>query len=108
MESIKGLLNGKLYHATYKPLLKSIKLNGLGGSGAKPQYTDSKCGVVYLAKDPDIAFSYAECADNVPEDWEIVVLDIDVNSLDLNNLYGDENVLDDNSTMEYHGVIQYG
>ena len=104
----ENFADGTLYHATYKPLLKSIQANGLGGGGAQAKWTDSKPGVVYLAKDPDVAVSYAETSDEVPEEWldQIVVLAISTDSLDTSKLKDDENVLDDNSTLEYHGVIK--
>lgn len=107
-ELAENFADGTLYHATYKPLLKSIQANGLGGGGAQTKWTDSKPGVVYLAKDPDVAVSYAETSDEVPEEWldQIVVLAISTDSLDTSKLKDDENVLDDDSTLEYHGVIK--
>ena len=98
----------KLYHATYRPLIESIMKNGLGGEGAKKQWDDSKLGVVYLATDKHIAESYAESAENVPDDWldEIVTLTIDVSKIDYSKLSVDKNVQDnDGSTYEYSGVI---
>lgn len=97
-----------LYHATYKPLLKNIQARGLGGSGAQTQYPDSKPGVVYLAKDPEVAISHAETNDIVPDEWidNIVVLAVDIDNLDPDKLHDDENIIDDYSTMEYHGVIK--
>lgn len=102
-----------LYHATYKPFLKSIKEKGLGNTRRK-MWSDSKRGVVYLAKDKHVAYSYAETAewlDDV-EDYDkyadnIIVLKIDVNKLDKSKLFDDENVLDDDSTLEYHGIIPF-
>ena len=107
-ELAENFADGTLYHATYKPLLKSIQANGLGGGGAQTKWTDSKPGVVYLAKDPDVAVSYAETSDEVPEEWldQIVVLAISTDSLDTSKLKDDENVLDDDITLEYHGVIK--
>jgi hypothetical protein len=99
---------GILYHATYRPLLKSIRKNGLGGSGAKRNYEDSRSGVVYLATTPDIAESYAETSDIVPEDWldEIVILTVNTAAIDRNKLFVDQNVLDNKGdTFEYHGII---
>jgi hypothetical protein len=100
-----------LYHATYKPLLKSIQLKGLGNT-TKTFWDDSKPGVVYLASDPDTAISYAESAETIPDSWydKIICLKIDTNSLNLDNLYIDENNQsnnDDVSTWEYHDIIPY-
>jgi len=97
-----------LYHATFEPYLKSIMSKGLGKTDI-PNYDDSKKGVVYMAYDPDVAESYAEVVDNedIPDDWfdKIVILKIDVSGLDKDKLSDDRNVLDDDSTVEYHGVI---
>ena len=99
--------SGTLYHATYKPFLKSIMKNGLGGSGAQTQWEDSKPGYVYLAKDPEVAVSHAEANEEVPDEYidDIVVLSIDASQLDQDNLEDDQNVMDDDSTVAYKGVI---
>lgn len=96
-----------LYHATYKPFLDSIMKNGLGGSGAQTQWEDSKPGYVYLAKDPEVARSHAEANEEVPDEYidDIIVLSIDTSQLDQNNLEDDPNVMDDDSTLAYKGII---
>ena len=97
-----------LYHATYRPLLKSIKAHGLGGDRAQAKWEDSKPGVVYLALDPNVAESYAESSNVVPEDWldQIVILKIAASKLDKSRLFVDQNVQDnEGDTLEYHGVI---
>jgi hypothetical protein len=103
-----------LYHATYRPLLKKIKLEGLGGPSSKPQWEDSKKGVVYLALDSEVAYSYAETAfdenEDLPEEWyeKIIVLKINTENLDKSKFFLDKNVLDnDGSTVEYYGVIPF-
>jgi hypothetical protein len=95
-----------LYHATYEPLLGSIKTKGLGVT-SETNWEDSKPGVVYLALDPLVAESYAETSERVPEEWldQIVVLKIRTSNLDSNKLFSDENVIDGQDTLEYHGVI---
>jgi hypothetical protein len=97
-----------LYHATYRPLLKSIKTNGLGGSGAQAKWEDSKPGVTYLALDADVAESYAESSDIVPDEWldKIIILKISTRGLDTSKFNLDSNVLDnEGDTLEYHGII---
>ena len=96
-----------LYHATYKPFLDSIMKNGLGGSGAQTQWEDSKPGYVYLAKDPEVAVSHAEANEEVPDEYidDIVVLSIDASQLDQDKLQADSNVMDDDSTLAYKGII---
>jgi len=99
-----------LYHATYRPLLKKIKEYGLDTRMSKKAWEDSIPGYVYLALEPDIAYSYAESSEEVPEDWvdEIVVLKIDRGSLDQDKLFIDQNVLDNvGDTLEYRGVIPW-
>lgn len=97
-----------LYHATYKPLLKRIKSEGLNTKNVKQLWTDSKPGIVYLAKTKDIAESYAETNDIVPDEWldQIVVLRINTKNLNKLNFNIDRNVINNNGdTIEYHGVI---
>ena len=96
-----------LYHATYGPLLKSIQAKGLGNT-TQSQWTDSQPGVVYLARDPEVARSYAEAAESVPEAWldQIVVLQINLADLNPKLLHTDRNVQDNTGdTLEYHAVI---
>lgn len=97
-----------LYHATYRPLLQSIKKHGLGGDKAQSYWEDSKPGVVYLAIDPNIAESYAEANDIVDDEWleKIIILKISTEKLDKSKLFLDKNVLDNTGdTVEYHGII---
>lgn len=96
----------KLYHATYRPRLKNILQFGLGAKGRR-NWEDSRKGVVYLANDPYIAESYAEEAELAPESYidQIVILEVDSDDLDPDLLFNDENVIDGNSTYEYHGII---
>lgn len=79
-------------------------------------YEDSKPGVVYLANEPEVAESYAECSDWIEEqdeadDLDIIIIEVDADKLDLNKLYVDENVLldedEENATWEYHGIIPW-
>jgi len=95
-----------LYHATYKPLIKSIIANGLGATTRK-NWEASKSNVVYLAKDPFVAESYAEISESVPDEWvdNIVILKIDTSKLDRTQFYMDRNN-QDGSTIEYHGIIR--
>lgn len=103
-----------LYHATFKPLLGKIKLEGLGGTSSKKLWSDSKNNTVYLAKEEDVAISYAETAfdenEHLPESWveKIIVLVIDTDLLDKNNFSIDKNVIDNmGDTLEYSGIIPF-
>lgn len=99
-----------LYHATYKPLLKKIKEKGIDTSDSKKAWDDSISGYVYLAKDPDVAASYAESSEMVSDTWldQIIVLTIDVTQLDNNKLFVDQNVQDnEGDTIEYRGIIPF-
>lgn len=117
VESLYNEIPSKLYHATYKQFLKSIKEKGLGNTKRK-MWSDSKRGVVYLADDPDVAYSYAEISEWVEErdnydDYidNIIVLEVDTNKLDKSRFNIDSNVhLEDgenNSTWEYLGIIPW-
>jgi hypothetical protein len=110
-------LPSKLYHATYRQFLNSIKKKGLGNT-KKKMWSDSKPGVVYLADDPWVAESYAEESEYIdsvedPDDYldNIIILEVDTSKLDTSKLYIDENVLldadEENSTWEYHDVIPW-
>lgn len=102
-----------MYHATYQPHLASILEWGLGGAPAAPprNYPDSRPGVVYLATSADLARSYAETSDEVPDEWldAIVVLAVDTAQLDPKALAPDSNVRrsvnETPETFEYQGVI---
>jgi len=98
-----------LYHATYRALLRSIKKTGLGGKGSeRKRWEDSIHGVVYLATDPNVAESYAEASETVPDEWldDIVILKIATAGLNPSLLKMDQNVQDnEGNTLEYHGVI---
>jgi hypothetical protein len=99
-----------LYHATYKPLLKKIKDMGLDTRDSKKAWEDSIPGHVYLAKDIDVAASYAESSEAVPESWidQIIVLTIDVSKLDSDKIFDDQNVRNETTdTVEYRGVIPW-
>lgn len=101
-----------LYHATFEPLLDSIKQDGLGAT-TQTYYEDSIPGVVYLAFDPDVAVSYAEANDIVDDDWldNIIILKIPISKLNIDSLFVDNNVLIDEDseiyTLEYHETIPY-
>ena len=99
-----------LYHATYKPLLKKIQVDGLDTNKSKKAWEDSKPGLVYLSGDIDVAGSYAEASEMVPDSYidNIVVLHIDTSKLDPNKLSIDKNVQDnEGDTLEYAGVIPW-
>ena len=99
-----------LYHATYKPLLKKIKEKGLDTSDSRKAWDDSIPGYVYLAKDPDVAASYAESSEMVSDTWleQIIVLTIDATQLDKDKLFIDQNVQDnEGDTIEYRGIIPF-
>ncbi len=95
-----------LYHATYKPLLKSIMTVGLCGKKTRKNWEDSVQGTVYLADDKYVAESYAESSDLVPESYldKIVILKIDTKGLDKTKFSIDKNN-QDGDTLEFKGVI---
>lgn len=97
-----------LYHATYRPLLRSIKKHGLDPQKGKSKWSDSKRDRIYLSIDPYVAESYAESSEEVNEEWldEIIILQINVNLLDEERFDVDSNVLEnDGTTLSYVGVI---
>ena len=101
----------KLYHATYGPLVGSIQREGLGGD-RDTVWEDSVRGTVYLALDPEIAFSYAETSEDAwdsfetDEGLEIVTFEVDSSKLDPAKFNIDQNVVgNQGDTLEYYGVV---
>lgn len=83
-----------LYHATYKPYWEEIKKSGRLKSGIHSNWEGlSDGGLIYLSKDYDNAVSYAETAEDIPEEFldQIIVLEIDADKLDLDSLDLDHN-----------------
>jgi hypothetical protein len=107
-EFIKESENDYWYHATYKVNKNNISKKGLLSNSPKKYWEDSK-NVVYLAKNPDTALSYAETSEDVPDkhyNSGIVVYKIHKKHLDKTKLNPDSNVRnEDNDTAEYHGDI---
>ena len=105
----------KLYHATYSPVIESIKESGLGAE--VPERINAWNGLsakyVYLAHEPGLAESYSESADNeeLPEDWlyDIVVLEVKVEDLNLDYLDFDSNnqMEEPDRTFQYKGIIPW-
>ena len=98
------------YHATYRPILKKIKVMGLDTRDSKKAWEDSVAGYVYLAKDPDVAASYAESSESVPDEWldQIIVLTIDASKLEQDKIFDDANVRNETTdTVEYRGIIPF-
>lgn len=81
-----------LYHATYKPYWEEIKRSGALRPKAHSNW-DISGDFIYLSRDPDNAFSYAETSELVPEGYldQIVVLEINANKLNLDLLDCDHN-----------------
>lgn len=96
-----------LYHATYMPLLPSIKKEGLNPKISKKSW-DISGNYVYLSPDRDAAESYAETSDKVPDSYldEIVVLKVDKNLLDKHKLTVDTNN-HSGDTYQYADVIPW-
>lgn len=95
-QTVSELLNtNTLYHATYKPYWEEIKKEGFIKPGKHSNWPDifKTYRYIYLSTDYDNAYSYAETAEDVPEELldQIVVLEIDANKLDVDSLRADEN-----------------
>lgn len=100
--TIEDLFNlDYLYHGTYLPYLEEIKKSGYIKPGIHKNWDISE-KFVYLTKDPDDAYSWAETAEDVPEEYldQIVVLKIDPKYLDINKLD-----IDHNQAYSYDGDI---
>ena len=101
--SIEELLDAPyLYHATYKPYFEQIKKDGYIKPGIHNNWDISDPHFIYLSKDPEDAISFAESAENVPEEYldQIVLLRIDPKYLDINKID-----IDHNQSYPYDGDI---
>ena len=90
-----------LYHATYLPYLEEIKKSGYIKPGIHKNWDVSE-NFIYLTRDPDDAYNWAETAEDVPEEYldQIVVLKIDPKYLDIDKLD-----IDYNQAYSYDGDI---
>lgn len=104
-QTVFELLNtDTLYHATYKPYWEEIKKSGFILPGKHSNWSNifKTYRYIYLSTDYDNAYSYAETAEDVPEELldQIVVLEIDANKLDVDSLSADENQIYDSDEDE--------
>lgn len=108
-QTVSELLNtDTLYHATYKPYWEEIKKEGFIKPGKHYNWSDifKTYRYIYLSTDYDNAYSYAETAEDVPEELlnQIVVLEIDANKLDVDSLSADENQIYDSDEDEGRSI----
>ena len=102
-ETVSELIGSKVvYHATYKPYWEEIKKEGFIKPGKHQNWSISQ-SYIYLSKDYYNALSYAETAEDVPEELlnQIVVLEIDADKLDVDHLDPDHN-----QVYDYDGEVQ--
>lgn len=95
-QTVSELLNtDTLYHATYKPYWEEIKKEGFIRPGAHQNWGDTfkTKDNIYLSKDYYNALSYAETAEEVPEELlnQIIILEISADKLDIDHLDPDYN-----------------
>lgn len=108
-QTVSELLNtNTLYHATYKPYWEEIKKEGFIKPGKHSNWPDifKTYRYIYLSTDYDNAYSYAETAEDAPEELldQIVVLEIDANKLDVDSLRADENQIYDSDEDEGRSI----
>lgn len=98
-----------LYHATRQRFIGSIKKEGLHATNKKSFDGQVGDGLIYFAFDQDVAASYVECADNIPESWyddNIIVLAVNEKALNINKLRKDPNIIDgEDTTIAYRGCV---
>ena len=108
-QTVSELLNtDTLYHATYKPYWEEIKKEGFIKPGKHYNWSDifKTYRYIYLSTDYDNAYSYAETAEDIPEELlnQIVVLEIDTNKLDIDSISADENQIYDSDEDEGRSI----
>lgn len=98
-----------LYHATRQRFIGNIRKEGLHSTNRKSFEGQVADGLVYFTINADVAASYVECADNIPESWEddnIIVLAVNENDLDKKYLCKDPNIVGNSSgTLAYKGCV---
>ena len=85
-----------LYHATFRSKLRRIKDEGLQPN-KKKSWDISETGPVYLCEDAEMAFSFCECAEDVPDsvyESGIVVFAVNTSNLNHASLKIDQNIKD--------------
>lgn len=82
-----------LYHATYLSYWKQIKKLRYIKPGINKNWSISDSSFIYLSRDLDDAASFAETAEDVPEEYlnQIIILKIDPKYLDIDKLDIDHN-----------------
>ena len=96
-----------LYHATYRAYLDSILEKGLiRNFNSNWEFSEN---YIYLSSDPDVAYYFAENAEEAPEEYlnDIVILKIDISKLDINKLRVDDNITQDEDETEEPYSFQY-
>lgn len=106
-ELLENVESEYLYHSTYRQLIPSIKRQGLNPNISKKSWSFSG-NYVYLSPDKDVAESYAETSDNVPEEYldNIITLRVNRKDLNKNSLSVDENNKS-KDTLQYSEVIPW-
>lgn len=98
-----------LYHATRQRFIGNIKKEGLHATSTKRFDGQVGDGMVYFAFDENVAASYVECADNIPESWyddNIIVLAVDEKNLNRGRFCKDPNIIDgEKISIAYKGSV---
>ena len=108
MEVVMPNIGDFLYHSTFRNRLRSIRHFGLGAKQHK-SWKISENNVVYLSKNPEIAFSYCEAAEDVSDsvyESGIIVLAIPLNCIDYSLLALDSNIVGTSTEYTYRGIIE--
>ena len=99
----------KLYHATFKVYLDSIKKHGLLSKSPNINWEGLSIDAIYLSDDPESAESFCEVAEVSDEVWNsgIIIFEINTSDLNLDLLDEDENILDEIGSYVYFGNIPF-
>lgn len=88
-------MKGLIFHATRDRFISKIRKEGIRAKRKKSYEGQQADGLVYFAYDYDVAASYVEAADNVPEEWEddkIIVLAVKQYELQPDYVFSDPNL----------------
>lgn len=85
-----------VYHATRNRFFHKIQKEGLHAKKKKSFEGQEGEGLIYFAYDDDVAASYVETADNIPESWEndeIIVLAVKKSDINCVYVFQDPNII---------------
>ena len=102
-------MNGLIFHATRDRFISKIRKEGIRAKKKKSFEGQVGNELIYFAYDYNVAASYVESADNIPEEWEydnIIILAVKQYELQPAYVFPDPNLPDEDFTTA--STLAYG